>query len=291
MSSPVKKRSKMVESGDDVVGSDDELPVYEQLFETGWIDQEESISERDFEDGWVTGEIGDGTQYFRFKATSEFALTKEKRDEIELRYAKYQLKKQMKIGVEEVTDNKGNSFIVSQQTDLVGSLLGEYGPGGVKRKLLPDSPIYSPPDSPTEIQTPSTKESRFCDRLMGIPDPPSPVTEGLKSQLGLSTLSSPGPCNFCRQEPCVVERFVIEVQDTVQGLEFSDQPENEKRKELYRFYSNAIYGVLGKGVRKKHTYCVVDNVRRHFPALDGKYMGHKEKANVSIDDGEDETVE
>ena len=277
MSSPVKKKGKMV------VPAEEDLPVYEQLFEPGWIDQEESISERDFEHGWVTGEIGDGTQYYRFKATSEYALTKEKRDEIELRYENYQLKKQKKMAVEEITDNKGNSFIVSNQTDLVGSLLGEYGPGGVKRKWLPESPPSSPPSSPTDspisIEKPTTKESRFCDRLQGISDPPSPVTEGIRGQLGLPILSSPGTCNFCRQEPCVVERFVIEVQDIVEGLEFSKLPDHSNRKELYRFYANAIYGPLGKGVRKKHSYCVVDNVRRHFPSPDGSYMGHKEKAN------------
>lgn len=240
----------------------------------------------DFHQKWrFVPSAGGGYGHFVFIATGQFAISAIDMEAIELQHQRKVLLK--KKGVEEHVDNRGNAFLVINNDDPVGGLLGEYGPGGVKRGSE-ESPFVLASDSSDEdsddydgvvaVKMPSTKESRYCARIsLGSTatsiEPRTPIFEGLASQLGLPTITSPGPCQYCEQEPCVVEQFVLEVQNTVEALEQSGQSDNQNRKELYRCYSASINGPLGKGVRVPHPFCVVDNVRRHFPNSEGKYMG------------------
>ena len=53
---------------------------------------------------------------------------------------------------------------------------------------------------------------------------------------------------------------------------------NQKRKKCYRIFSQYVHGYLGKGVRKQLPSCVLENVRKLFPAEESEeYMGFKDE--------------
>ena len=58
---------------------------------------------------------------------------------------------------------------------------------------------------------------------------------------------------------------------------YKEKGNNLKRKRMYKFYTELVYGELGQNVRVPISPCIMDYIRSLFPSHDGNYMGFKEK--------------
>ena len=102
---------------------------------------------------------------------------------------------------------------------------------------------------------------------------PSPVlltTGGTRCKSPL--LSS--ACKYCKRFPCVVEDNQIDFWEKNDDLRSNLVDHNTARKELYYWFSGILWGVLGKGKRKRLPECVECSVRDQFPSPNGDYMGY-----------------
>lgn len=95
-------------------------------------------------------------------------------------------------------------------------------------------------------------------------------------------------CCFCKTDPCLREVHRDVIRRTILTVDTSLN-DSEQRKVLYRAYTRAEHGYLGRGVREKAPQCVVELIRELIPNPEGKYMGHKWTYNDAdnTDDGGD----
>jgi hypothetical protein len=95
------------------------------------------------------------------------------------------------------------------------------------------------------------------------------------AEFAAEEVDSPGECKHYGYEPCVVLEFEVEVHQLVEGFDFTKMPNSIARKEIYRFFSNAMHGVLGKGKWCVLPVCVLRMVHKYYPERDGNYTGFK----------------
>jgi hypothetical protein len=171
-------------------------------------------------------------------------------------------------------DNHGNQFYVTENQDKIGALMGDRIPlaGGIWR-VEPSKKEVINKQEVINVDTSSDEE---------VKTPEKPEFARL-AQFAAEEVDSPGECKHCGYDPCVVLEFEVEVHQLVEGFDFTKTPNNIARKELYRFFSNAMHGVLGKGKRRQLPACVLTRVRKYYPEADGKYMGFKEKAADDVE--------
>ncbi len=80
-------------------------------------------------------------------------------------------------------------------------------------------------------------------------------------------------CPHCSSDPC----HRVTYGDHLRSSLSLDIPPNIARHNLYRKYTYAAYGHLGRGNRVVIPSCVVDLIRELHPSSNGEYMGHKEE--------------
>ena len=82
-------------------------------------------------------------------------------------------------------------------------------------------------------------------------------------------------CCHCEREPCCLVLHRQMIDDTTVSFD-SDTPANTARHSLYRAYTAAEHGYLGKGHRITIPACVLAYIRSLYPDGGGKYTGHRD---------------
>ena len=131
----------------------------------------------------------------------------------------------------------------------------------------------TPDDWCTLSQTKTPEKTQKSPSPESSPEP-SPV---LLTTAGKPRCESPllaGACKYCKRFPCVVEDNQIEFWEKNDDMRSNLVDHNTARKELYYWFSGILWGVLGKGKRKRLPECVECSVRDQFPSPNGDYMGY-----------------
>ena len=91
-------------------------------------------------------------------------------------------------------------------------------------------------------------------------------------------------CKYCGEEDiCIWDQYedkVLEQVNAEQGMKMVDNhvdvdhSNRAPRKLAYWLFVIFCYRYLGAGERVRLPKCVRCGIRRHFPDLDGDYMGH-----------------
>lgn len=81
-------------------------------------------------------------------------------------------------------------------------------------------------------------------------------------------------CEHCNESPCHRVTFEDMLREAADAIDTDTTPPNTARKKLYRTYTGAVHGYLGKGNRVVTPVCVRNMIREIFPDLQGDYMGH-----------------
>jgi hypothetical protein len=179
-------------------------------------------------------------------------------------------------------DNHGNQFYVTENQDKIGALMGDRLPqaGGIRRVEPRKKEVINVDSSSSDDEDTKQEAKKDVDNEVKTPEKPEFAR---LAEFAAEEVDSPGECKHCGYDPCVVLEFEVEVHQLVEGFDFTKTTNNIARKEIYRFFSNAMHGVLGKGKRRELPACVLTRVRKYYPEKDGNYMGYKEKAADVVD--------
>lgn len=200
----------------------------------------------------------------------------------------------LKNAPEVVEDNFGNKFEVERLTgtDLVAGLLGEkhasefaFPPASPVKESVKKAAIKKEPDTTENgYKTPEKSlESPTPEKSLESPTK-VPHVEGHFMALDLPYEKF--KCDHCKYNPCIIKQFSCESADFVEELEVSGMPNNECRKEMYRFYYRMLYGPGRVGVRLELPWCATFHARRDFPkGKNEKYMGFKSSAKPLTREG------
>jgi hypothetical protein len=92
-------------------------------------------------------------------------------------------------------------------------------------------------------------------------------------------------CEHCDTAPCVMDTHYDEMMLLGSDMEDSGTCSNKEiRHAMYTFMTRAIWGRLGKGVRKKLPKCVVGEIKDAYPAKKGTdYVGFRPHSNVFVE--------
>lgn len=130
------------------------------------------------------------------------------------------------------------------------------------------------------------------DLLDGDNEPPEPQTQEENPEWCVCTVCRVMPLEIenlcCKKRTCVtsfrmyenicLDREVLTLAIRARFDIMAEEPDyssNSFRKAAYRQYCLWKYGKLGKGNRRVLPSCVVNTIRRYYPAPDGVYMGYR----------------
>ena len=90
-------------------------------------------------------------------------------------------------------------------------------------------------------------------------------------------------CRQCNTNPCLLSTHREMLEKTAEVSD-TDLPSNAARHALYRAFTAAEHGYLGRGNRIVVPECVRNFIRELFPDEGGKYTGHRDSTNSNIDE-------
>jgi len=141
--------------------------------------------------------------------------------------------------------------------------------------------MLEPAETPPKVASKPIYDFKDEDSAKkGLAANPDGYEEWLKMNVGEVESPPPaGSCPKCGRLPCIVDNedtqehgsAIVEAHNS-QALAGADVEVKNIHFELYKMYAHAL-GYFKK--RKELPVCVIDFVRKNFPAEDGKYVGFK----------------
>jgi hypothetical protein len=84
----------------------------------------------------------------------------------------------------------------------------------------------------------------------------------------------PKVCNYCHMIPCCMDEHYEDMMEV--GLQMEGHGNREIRHAMYRYMARALWGSIGKGVRRELPKCVIGEVHDAYPKKkDEAYVGFK----------------